>query len=79
MLRVSTTDLSQFDDGKGKFFVMAKTTRRTFCKTEEAAKDHAINILEEGNAAVDEFLIVKVVGRLKLKWVKPPVDYKKVK
>ena len=68
---VSTTKTSRFDDAPGPFFVMGVNTRRTFSETEEAAKDHAHNIIDSGDC--DEMLIVKVVGRIYRK--KTPVEY----
>lgn len=76
---VDTTDANKFDDGEhGKFCVMGAETRRTFCKTEQAAVTHAENLLEsKGQDSEQEFLIVKVVGRVRYKT--RPKEYIKVK
>jgi hypothetical protein len=67
---VSTTNPSAFDDGFGNFFVMSPNVRRTYT-SHPGAIDHAVNLIHSDNA--DEFLIVKVVGRVRKK--RPPVEY----
>jgi hypothetical protein len=68
--QVKTTNASSYNEGKGKFFVMSPNTRRTFTD-HGGAIDHATNLIRVGNS--DEFLIVKVVGRVRKKPI--PVEY----
>lgn len=67
---VETTKPSKYDDGFGKHFVMSPNVRRTFCH-HGGAVEHATNLIRNGNS--DEFLIVKVVGRVRKKPI--PVEY----
>lgn len=67
---VKTTKASAYADGNGKFFVMSPNTRRTFTD-HPGAITHATNLIRNGNS--DEFLIVKVVGRVRKKPI--PVEY----
>jgi hypothetical protein len=67
---VSTTNPSSFNEGRGNFFVMSPNVRRTYA-SHAGAIDHAANLIYAENA--DEFLIVKVVGRVRKK--RPPLEY----
>lgn len=67
---VSTSAPSCFDDGEGHYFVMSPQVRRTFGDHEHAIT-HATNLIRNENC--DEFLIVKVVGRVRKKPI--PVEY----
>lgn len=69
---VKTTNTSTYDEGKGSCFVMASTTVRTFTD-HSGAIDHATNLIREGYSGLEEYLIVKVVGRVRKKPI--PVEY----
>lgn len=67
---VKTTNPSSYDEGRGGFFVMSPNVRRTYT-SHAGAVDHAANLIYADNA--DEFLIVKVIGRVRKK--RPPIEY----
>ena len=75
MSYVKTSNPTQFDDQEreGVYFVTSPTTRRTFGSHSKII-DHATNFIQRGDC--DEFLIVKVVGRIKKRPV--PVEYVKI-
>ena len=62
---VETTNATVFD-GEAKYFVIVPGTRRTFCETQEDAASHADNLLDY-NRTQEEYLVVKVVGRVSRK------------
>jgi hypothetical protein len=70
VIEVPTSNASSYKDGKGKYFIMSPNVRRTF-GDEACAVEHATNYIRAGNS--DEFLIVKVVGRVRKKPI--PVEY----
>lgn len=72
--QVSTTNTSTFDEGEGNHFVMGVNTIRTFV-SHSGAIDHATNLIRDGQQ--DEYLIVKVVGRVRKKPL--PVEYMAVR
>lgn len=69
---VKTTNTSTFDEGNGNYFVMAPSTVRTFT-SHPGAIDHASNLIYDGGSGLDEYLIVKVIGRVRKKPV--PLEY----
>jgi hypothetical protein len=75
--RAKTTKTSTFDEGDGRFLVMASGTKRTFAADLGGAVDHAAQLIHNGNC--DEFLILKVVARVKMKVAFPPVDVELIK
>jgi hypothetical protein len=73
--KVKTTNASGYDPKTGNFAVVGVNTRRSWKKNFSDAVEHATHLIDAGNS--DEFLIVKVVGRVKRKptpvivtWVK---------
>lgn len=70
---VATTKPSRFSDGRGSYFVTTDTTNRTFTSDIGDAVEHAGNLLYKDGQNAEEFLIVKVVARVKKKPQPKPV------